>query len=95
MVGAALPSAMRKVSLLQPYRGASLTRKRTPLGPYRRPMPRVLGESQGGALPSVMRKVHLPQPYTIHHTPYTIEVDSALVDARGSPRRETMMVKAL
>ena len=23
-------------------RGASLTRKRTPLGPYRRPMPRVL-----------------------------------------------------
>ena len=25
------------------YRGASLTRKRTPLGPYRRPTPRVLG----------------------------------------------------
>ena len=25
------------------YRGASLTRKRTPLGPYSRPMPRVLG----------------------------------------------------
>ena len=29
------------------YRGASLIRKRTPLGPYRRPMPRVLGESLG------------------------------------------------
>ena len=29
------------------YRGTSLERKRTPLGPYRRPMPRVLGESQG------------------------------------------------
>ena len=28
--------------------GASLTGKRTPLGPYRRPMPRVLGGSWGG-----------------------------------------------
>ena len=27
------------------YRGTSLTRKRTPLEPYRRPMPRVLGGS--------------------------------------------------
>ena len=27
------------------YRGTSLIRKRTPLGPYRRPMPRVLGWS--------------------------------------------------
>ena len=27
------------------YRGTSLTRKRTPLGPFRRPMPRVLGKS--------------------------------------------------
>ena len=27
------------------YRVTSLTRKRTPLGPYRRPMPRVLGGS--------------------------------------------------
>ena len=31
-----------------PYRDTSLIRKRTPLGPYRRPMPRVLGGSQGG-----------------------------------------------
>ena len=30
------------------YRGASLIRQRTPLGPYRRPMPRVLGGSEGG-----------------------------------------------
>ena len=30
------------------YRGTALIRKRTPLGPYRRPMPRTLGESQGG-----------------------------------------------
>jgi hypothetical protein len=28
-----------------PYRGTSLTSKRTPLGPDRRPMPRVLGGS--------------------------------------------------
>jgi len=27
------------------YRGTSLTRKRTPLGPYRRHVPRVLGGS--------------------------------------------------
>ena len=31
------------------YRGASLTRKRIPLGPYNRPMPRVLGGSSRGA----------------------------------------------
>ena len=30
------------------YRGTSQMRKRTPLGPYRRPMPRVPGGSQGG-----------------------------------------------
>ena len=30
------------------YRGTSLTRKRNPLGPYRRPVPRVLGGSYGG-----------------------------------------------
>ena len=30
------------------YRGTSLRRKRFPLGPYSRPMPRVLGGSQGG-----------------------------------------------
>ena len=31
-----------------PYRGTSLTTKRTPLGPYRGPMPRFLGGSQEG-----------------------------------------------
>ena len=30
------------------YRGTSLMRMRTPLGPYRRPMRRVLGGSYGG-----------------------------------------------
>ena len=30
------------------YRGASLTKKRTPLGPYSRPMPRAVRGSKGG-----------------------------------------------
>ena len=30
------------------YTGASLTRKRNPLEPYRRPVPRVLGGPEGG-----------------------------------------------
>jgi len=34
--------------LVPVYRGTSLKRKRTPLVPYRRPMPRVLGGSWGG-----------------------------------------------
>ena len=37
-----LPFALKK----KVYRGTSLTRKRTPLGPHRRPMPKVPGESQ-------------------------------------------------
>ena len=33
------------------YRGTSLTRNRTPLGPYRRPMPRILeGVPRGGGI---------------------------------------------
>ena len=34
-------------SLKVHYRGTQLTRKRTPLGPYRRPMPRVIGGFYG------------------------------------------------
>ena len=33
---------------LREYRGTSLIRKRTPLGPCSRPMPRVFGGSYGG-----------------------------------------------
>ena len=33
---------------LQRYRGTPPTSKRTPLGPYRRPVPRVLGGISGG-----------------------------------------------
>ena len=38
------PETLRKRMVL-PYRSTSLKRTRTPLGPYRRPMPRVLGGS--------------------------------------------------
>ena len=38
-------SALPKSSGVLRYRGTSHIRKRTPLGPYRRPMPRVLGGS--------------------------------------------------
>ena len=43
------------------YRGTSLTRKRTPLGPYRRPMPRVIwGSQEGGCF--LMGEVPLYMP---------------------------------
>ena len=35
-------------TIVQGYKGISLIRKGTPLGPYRTPMPRVLGGSYGG-----------------------------------------------
>ena len=44
--------------LARPHRGTSLERKRTPLGPYRRPMARVLGGSYGGER-FLMREVSL------------------------------------
>ena len=37
-----------KTHFLLWYRGTSLARKHTSLGPYRRPMPRVLGGPRGG-----------------------------------------------
>ena len=47
LMGEVLLEACRGHSKLR-YRGTSLERKRNPLGPYRRPMPRVLGVSKGG-----------------------------------------------
>ena len=41
---------------LRAYRGTSLTRQRSPRGPYRRPMLRVLGESGRGT--SLIRNRH-------------------------------------
>ena len=35
----------RNLTAKRPYRGTSLARRRTPLGPYRRPMPRVVEAS--------------------------------------------------
>ena len=46
----------RPINLIQVvYRGTSLVRQRTPLGPYRRPMPRVLGRSLVARRPSRAR----------------------------------------
>ena len=39
---------MQNPSTMFPYMGTSLIRKCPPLGPYRRPMPMVLGGSKGG-----------------------------------------------
>ena len=47
-----------EVAGFEVYRGTMLKRKRTPLGPYRRPMPRVLGGSQG-VVRFIMSKVPL------------------------------------
>ena len=47
----ARPDLLRQSSTARPrdrYRGTSIIRKRPPLGPYCRPMPRVLGGSEGG-----------------------------------------------
>ena len=43
-------------------RGISLTRKRAPLGPYRRPMPRALGRTQGSGR-SLIGEVPLHGPF--------------------------------
>ena len=42
------------------YRGTSLTKKKTRPGPYRRPVPRVLGESKGGGSPLWARYSCMP-----------------------------------
>ena len=47
------------------YRGTSLTRKRAPLGPYSRTMPRALWRSWGGWL-FVMSEVPLHARYAKH-----------------------------
>ena len=59
------------IAFLLPYRGTLLIRNRTLLGPYRRPMPRVLGGSWGGGR-FIMGEVPLyPQepPYVLDLLP--------------------------
>ena len=55
--GAADGGHGQRVQFLSKYRATSLTRKRTPLGPYRGPMPRVLGGSEG-VVRFLMGEVH-------------------------------------
>ena len=45
--GLALSSQEAALALLKTHMDTSLTRKRTPLGPYRRSMPKVVGGSRG------------------------------------------------
>ena len=68
-------------------------KKRIPLGPYRRPIPGVLGGSQGGGrfrlgevllyilhpIPFILH----PAPYTLHPTPYTLHPTSYTRCASG------------
>ena len=46
------------MTILVGYRGTSLVKNGTPLGPYRRPVPRALGGSQGDGR-IVVGEVHL------------------------------------
>ena len=59
------------------YRGTSLTRKRTPLGCHHRPMPRVLGGSQGGG-----RSLTVEVP--LHETDQRVLVDYTTCMYRGT-----------
>ena len=64
-----VPAGRDPVTLDRTYMGTSLIRELSPLGPYRRPMPRVLGGSEGGArflmgevpLHTSLSNVHLVQ----------------------------------
>jgi hypothetical protein len=55
------------------YRSTSLTRKRTPLGPYCRPMPRVLGGFWGGG------------HFLMGEVPLHGQVSTAILHETGSP----------
>ena len=69
------------------YRGTSLTRKRTPLGLYRRPMPRVLGGSEGGGR-ILMGAV--PLPPTSSSTEFGDFTKKSFYKKRASFREESI-----
>ena len=69
---------------LRAYRGTSLIRKRTPLGPYRRPIPRVLGGSKGGGR-FLMSEPPLYPPRYPHSHP---RVRSSVGGERGDLREK-------
>ena len=66
------------------YRGTSLMRKRTPLGPYRRPMPGVLGGSYEGGrffmgeVPLYYERslLHVERPITLMSGQSEVEFES-------------------
>ena len=56
------------------YRGTSLIRNRTPLGPYCRPMPRALKESRGGGLFLWVRyPCSVGRTFSLSHTGYGVQ----------------------
>ena len=74
------------------YKGTSLTRKCTPLGPYRRPMPRDLGGSQGGGRFLMGEVPHVPKKFEpvacsslLLQTAHNLSTDSKSKARRRSP----------
>ena len=66
------------------YRSTSLIRRRIPLGPYRRPMPRVLGRSWGGGhflmgeVPLYTSKVG--SAAVLHHSLHALKIKTRVLD---------------
>ena len=71
------------------YRNSSLTKQRTPLGPYHRPMPRVLLGSQGGRR-FLVSEVPL---HGFRRTP--LQVQEALMHLVGALRRRVLLLLLL
>ena len=73
------------LSTVNRYRGSALTRKRTPLGPYRRPMPRVLrGSWEGGRFLMRGTPVHRLQ-YRVSATAVYYYRGTSLIRKRRPP----------
>ena len=57
------------------HRGTSLTRNRPPIGPYRKPMPRVLGGSYGRGRALLWARY----PWTACHSPCPVSTPPAMI----------------
>ena len=84
------PSLPHPLPLASRCRGTSLIRKRTPLGPYRRPVPGVLGGSQGGGIFLWARYPCTPAPPpAVAPTPALAAVPNHPRPPRHSSRRRS------
>ena len=80
---------------LSTYRGTSLTRKRTPLGPNRRPMPRVPRGFLGGWAISCGRGTHvinLAPPQFARHGVAELELAKIRREETRDPKHETLLM---